>query len=46
MKRLNKELGKNLALEWETPNWDLITAGSWGGRWDMSIGSMSVTQGP
>ena len=27
-----------------TPNWDLITAGSWGGRWDLSVGSMSVTK--
>ena len=31
--------------QWETPGWDLITAGSWGGRWDISIGSMSVTVG-
>jgi polar amino acid transport system substrate-binding protein len=45
VKRMNTELGTNLALEWQTPNWDLITAGSWGGRWDMSIGSMSVTLG-
>ncbi len=45
VKRLNQELGVNLELAWETPNWDLITAGSWGGRWDMSIGSMSVTLG-
>ena len=45
VKRLNTELGTNLELEWQTPNWDLITAGSWGGRWDMSIGSMSVTKG-
>jgi polar amino acid transport system substrate-binding protein len=43
--RLNKELVSNIALEWVTPNWDLITAGSWGGRWDISIGSMSVTVG-
>ncbi len=42
---MNKELGTNLTLEWQTPSWDLITAGSWGGRWDMSIGSMSVTKG-
>ncbi len=45
VKRLNKDLGTNLALEWQTPSWDLITAGSWGGRWDMSIGSMSITKG-
>jgi polar amino acid transport system substrate-binding protein len=43
--RMNKELAGNLALEWVTPSWDLITAGSWGGRWDMSIGSMSITKG-
>lgn len=43
VKRMNQKLGMNLQLEWATPNWDLITAGSWGGRWDMSIGSMSVT---
>jgi polar amino acid transport system substrate-binding protein len=43
--RLNKELVSNIALEWVTPGWDLITAGSWGGRWDISIGSMSITKG-
>ena len=45
MTRINKELAGNLAVEWVTPNWDLITAGSWGGRWDISIGSMSITKG-
>jgi polar amino acid transport system substrate-binding protein len=45
VKRMNQELGTNLQLQWETPSWDLITAGSWGGRWDISIGSMSVTIG-
>jgi len=45
VKRLSAKLGKEIALEWQTPTWDLITAGSWGGRWDMSIGSMSVTKG-
>lgn len=43
--RMNTALGTNLQIEWITPSWDLITAGSWGGRWDMSIGSMSVTIG-
>ncbi len=42
-KRLSTELGKEIKLKWETPAWDLITAGSWGGRWDLSVGSMSVT---
>ncbi|NIO06008.1 MAG: transporter substrate-binding domain-containing protein [Proteobacteria bacterium] len=26
-----------------TPDWDLIVAGKWGGRWDLSIGSMTIT---
>ncbi|MBL8098452.1 MAG: transporter substrate-binding domain-containing protein [Anaerolineales bacterium] len=26
-----------------TPDWDLITAGSWADKWDVSIGSMTVT---
>jgi|tagenome__1003787_1003787.scaffolds.fasta_scaffold20830788_2 polar amino acid transport system substrate-binding protein len=31
-------------IEWETPSWDLLTAGHWNGRWDMSVGSMTVTK--
>jgi polar amino acid transport system substrate-binding protein len=34
-------LGVDIA--WEEPSWDLITAGSWNGRWDMSVGSMTPT---
>ena len=45
VKRLSEKLGTEIKLQWETPGWDLITAGSWGGRWDISIGSMSVTVG-
>ena len=45
VKRLSAKLGKEIVIDWQTPNWDLITAGSWGGRWDISIGSMSVTVG-
>ncbi len=30
-------------IEFATPDWNLITAGSWGGRWDFSVGSMSIT---
>ncbi|MGH2749948.1 MAG: transporter substrate-binding domain-containing protein [Actinomycetota bacterium] len=30
-------------IEWETPSWDVITAGNWAGRWDASVGSMTVT---
>jgi polar amino acid transport system substrate-binding protein len=43
-KRLGAMYGKTITIEWVTPNWDLITAGNWGGRWDVSIGSMSVTK--
>jgi ABC-type amino acid transport/signal transduction systems, periplasmic component/domain len=45
VKRLSAKLGQEIAIDWQTPGWDLITAGSWGGRWDISIGSMSVTVG-
>ncbi len=40
-----KEIAKRLGVEAEfvTPDWDLITAGNWGGQWDMSVGSMTVT---
>lgn len=34
-------LGVELVLE--TPDWALITAGSWGDRWDFSVGSMTIT---
>ena len=34
-------LGVDIA--WETPSWDVITAGGWNGRWDMSVGSMTPT---
>lgn len=39
------EIAKRLGLEiaFETPDWNLITAGSWGGRWDFSVGSMTIT---
>lgn len=45
VKRLSEKVGKPITIDWQTPGWDLITAGSWGGRWDLSIGSMSVTVG-
>lgn len=40
-----KEIASRLGVEVEfrTPEWDLITAGNWGGQWDMSVGSMTVT---
>ncbi len=31
-------------VEFVTPDWDMITAGNWGGRWDVSIGSMTPTE--
>ena len=30
-------------VEWETPKWGVLTAGSWNDRWDMSVGSMTPT---
>lgn len=36
-----KRLGVNVA--WQAPAWDVITAGSWNGRWDMTVGSMTPT---
>jgi polar amino acid transport system substrate-binding protein len=30
-----------LKLDFVTPSWDVITAGSWNGRWDASVGSMT-----
>jgi polar amino acid transport system substrate-binding protein len=30
-----------LTLEFVTPNWGVITAGSWNDRWDLSVGSMT-----
>jgi len=30
-------------VEFVTPSWDVITAGNWSGRWDMSVGSMTPT---
>jgi len=40
-----REIAKRLGVEVEfvTPDWDVITAGNWGGQWDMSVGSMTVT---
>jgi polar amino acid transport system substrate-binding protein len=31
-------------IEFETPDWDAITAGNWSSRWDMSVGSMTITE--
>jgi polar amino acid transport system substrate-binding protein len=39
------EIAKRLGVDigFETPNWDVLTAGSWNGRWDFSVGSMTIT---
>jgi polar amino acid transport system substrate-binding protein len=37
------EIADRLGVEvaWETPDWEVLTAGSWNDRWDMSVGSMT-----
>jgi polar amino acid transport system substrate-binding protein len=39
------EIAKRLGVrvDFTTPDWTAITAGSWAGRWDMSVGSMTIT---
>ncbi len=41
-----KEVAKRLGVkaEFVTPAWDIITAGKWSGRWDISVGSMTPTK--
>ena len=41
-----REIGNRLGVvvEFVTPDWDLITAGSWSDRWDMSVGSVAITE--
>lgn len=41
-KKVAERLG--VAVEFVTPDWDTITPGNWGGRWDLSIGSMTPTE--
>jgi len=36
-----KRMGVDIA--WQAPAWDTITAGNWNGRWDASVGSMTIT---
>ena len=42
---VGKEIAERLGVEIEfvTPSWDVITAGNWAGRWDVSVGSMTPT---
>ena len=39
------EIAKRLGVRvsFVTPKWEIITAGSWSGRWDISVGSMTIT---
>jgi polar amino acid transport system substrate-binding protein len=39
------EIASRLGVDvaWEAPSWDVITAGSWNGRWDTTVGSMTPT---
>jgi len=39
------EIAKRMGveIEFKTPAWESITAGNWQGRWDLSVGSMTVT---
>ena len=39
------EIANRLGVEiaWEAPAWETIISGSWNGRWDLSVGSMTVT---
>jgi polar amino acid transport system substrate-binding protein len=39
------ELAKRLGVEacFVTPDWTLIVGGNWAGRWDISIGSVTIT---
>jgi polar amino acid transport system substrate-binding protein len=41
-----KEIAERLGvdIEFETPSFDAITAGSWSNRWDMSVGSITITE--
>ncbi|MHB8778269.1 MAG: transporter substrate-binding domain-containing protein [Anaerolineales bacterium] len=38
-------IGDALGVEtcFATPGWDLLTAGNWADKWDMSVGSMTIT---
>lgn len=43
---VSKEVAKRLGVKvkFVTPDWDLIVAGKWAARWDLSIGSMTITE--
>jgi polar amino acid transport system substrate-binding protein len=39
------EIAERLGVDvaWEAPAWETIIAGNWNGRWDVSVGSMTIT---
>jgi polar amino acid transport system substrate-binding protein len=39
-----KAIGESLGVEtcFATPAWEIITAGSWADKWDLSVGSMTI----
>lgn len=41
-----KAIADGLGVEvcFATPDWDVVTAGNWGDRWDLSVGSMTITK--
>ena len=41
-----KAIGDDLGVEtcFATPSWDAITAGNWADKWDVSVGSMTITE--
>ena len=41
-----REIAKRMGVEvrFITPAWDVITAGNWNTRWDLSVGSMTPTE--
>jgi len=43
---VGREIASRLGVEIEfvTPGWDVLTAGNWAGRWDLSVGSMTPTK--
>jgi len=43
---VGKEIAKRLGVtaEFTAQSWDTITAGGWAGRWDISVGSMTITK--
>ena len=42
---LPRPLAMSLGVEtcFATPDWDAITAGNWANKWDLSVGSMTIT---